>query len=88
MHNIDNKFLLLGDDKEGGTGKGFVITFADEAPAKSKPQVIKVKLVQTKVVPVLYFDFYVPLPYIAYLKYSCPFFQISPISRERDIIFL
>jgi hypothetical protein len=36
-------FLLLGDDKEGGTGKGFVITFADEAPAKSKPQVITVK---------------------------------------------
>jgi hypothetical protein len=47
---------LLGDDKEGGTGKGFVITFADEAPAKSKPQVLTVKRVQTKVVPVLYFN--------------------------------
>jgi hypothetical protein len=48
---------LLGDDKEGGTGKGFVITFADEAPAKSKPQVITVKHVQTKVAPELYFNF-------------------------------
>jgi hypothetical protein len=48
IHNTDynTTFLLLGDDKEGGTGKGFVITFADEAPAKSKPQVITVKSVK------------------------------------------